>query len=440
MPTETRTAYTSEIMVCPDCDLLLEQVEPTPEFTITCPRCRCRLHRERENSVQRTLALAITGLLLYLPANFLPLMTFNVIGNNAGSSVFHSILAMFHQGQTLVGTVVAFSAMVFPLVTLSLVFWVSAAVLFNRRAAWVPDFMRCYEHLTEWAMTDVYLIGIFITIIKMGHMAEIEYNSGFFCFMGLVVATIGTQTSLDRNVFWKRIEGDRQGTGETTRFALPATARTGREAGLVLCHTCHKTIPAAAMKDDDHPLCPRCGEAMHPRKQGAINRSWALVITAAILSLPANLLPIMEVEYFGSPEANTIMDGIIYFFQEGSYGIGAVILTASILVPLFKIFGMSLILCSIQFRWSHWLRHKTLMFRFIEFIGRWSMLDIFVIALLTALVQFGYLSTIRPAPAALYFTGVVLCTMFAAISFDPRLLWDTVSPDSPAKESAHATT
>jgi paraquat-inducible protein A len=100
---------------------------------------------------------------------------------------------------------------------------------------------------------------------------------------------------------------------------------------------------------------------------------------------------------------------------------------------------MTLILCSIHFRWNNWLKNKTQMFRFIEFIGRWSMLDIFVIALLTALVQFGYLSTIRPAPAAIYFTGVVLSTMFAAISFDSRLLWDTVSNESPSKDTINAT-
>jgi paraquat-inducible protein A len=149
--------------------------------------------------------------------------------------------------------------------------------------------------------------------------------------------------------------------------------------------------------------------------------------TAAILTLPANLLPIMEVDYFGVPDRSTIMDGIIYFFQEGSYGIGLVIFVASVLVPLFKIVGLVIILLSIRYRWQSWLRHKAIMFRAIEFIGRWSMLDIFVITLLCSLAQFGFLSTISAAPAALYFTGVVLSTMFAALSFDPRLLWDAAA-------------
>ena len=430
--------HSDQVSVCPGCDLLLDKIQPTPGHTVVCPRCLRRLHREHPNSVQRTLALAATGMLLYLPANFYPLLTFNVMGIDASSSLFTSTLSMFDQGQHFVGLIVILTGFVFPLLTLSLLFWVSAGLLMGWKARWMPDFLRWYHHLTEWAMTDVYLIGVFVTIIKMSHMAKIEFDVGFFCFIGLVIITVAAQASIDKGLFWQQIEGDREDPREKKTFSVPTSAVTGKEAGLVLCHTCHKTMPVSELTLEKNPECPRCGESMHQRKQNSINRSWALVITAAILSLPANLLPIMEVEYFGQPEASTIMDGIIYFFQEGSYGIGAIILTASILVPLFKISGMLLILLSIRFQWATWLRHKALMFRFIEFVGRWSMLDIFVIALLCALVQFGYLSNINVAPAAFYFTGVVLSTMFAAISFDRRLLWDTVTT-STSQDYIHGT-
>ncbi len=195
---------------------------------------------------------------------------------------------------------------------------------------------------------------------------------------------------------------------------------TARKAGLILCLDCHKVLP----KEMEEMACPRCGAKVHSRVPNSIAKTWALVITASILFLPANLLPIMQVDYLGSIQESTIMDGIIYFFQEGSYGIGLVILTASVLVPCFKIIGIALVLLSVQFRWKSWLRHKTAMFRFIEFIGRWSMLDIFVIALLQVLVHFGNLSNITVERGATYFTGVVIATMFAAITFDVRLLWD----------------
>ena len=198
---------------------------------------------------------------------------------------------------------------------------------------------------------------------------------------------------------------------------------TAKEAGLALCHDCHKLVSCNELLITDG-FCSRCGAAVHLRKPNSITRTWALVLTAVILSFPANILPIMRVDSFGNQNASTIMDGIIYFFQEGSYGIGAVILTASVFVPCFKIIGITLILLSIHFKWRSWLRHKTIMFRAIEYIGRWSMLDIFVIALLQVLVHFGNLTTIAAAPAGTYFTGVVMATMFAAITFDPRLLWD----------------
>ncbi len=197
---------------------------------------------------------------------------------------------------------------------------------------------------------------------------------------------------------------------------------TAREAGFFLCHDCHKLIEDRGEKISER--CPRCNAAIHLRKPNSLTRTWALVITAAVLAFPANILPIMKVDFLGTADYSTIMDGIIYFFTEGSYGIGIIILTASVLVPCFKIIGIILILLSIHFKWKTWLRHKTLLFRAIEFIGRWSMLDIFVIALLQVLVNFGNLTTIEAAIAATYFTGVVLSTMFAAITFDPRLLWD----------------
>jgi len=205
---------------------------------------------------------------------------------------------------------------------------------------------------------------------------------------------------------------------------VPAPALTALEAGLIPCPTCRKVFESPPGDSHGRIFCSRCGEALHGRRPHSLVNTWALVLTAAILAFPANLLPIMAVDFMGSTEASTIMDGIIYFFKEGSYGIGIVILTASILVPLFKIIGLVMILLSVHFRWKSWMRHKTLMFHFIEFIGRWSMLDIFVIALLEVLAGFGFFTTIQAAPAATYFTAVVVFTMLAATSFDTRLLWD----------------
>ncbi len=406
-------------LLCASCDLLMADITPPPGHTVRCPRCGRRLHRWKTNSIEKTIAISLTGLFLYLPANFMPLLTFDILGMNSSASLFASTLSMFHQGQYIVGILIILCGFFLPLLLLALIFSVSLALNRGWKHPGIARALTSIHHLREWAMVDVYLIGVFVTIIKMSHMATIYYDIGLFCFIGLVLSTIGALSALDRRLFWSRLDSE-----GGPPLSIPDRAITGADAGLCLCHGCEKVVPISS---NGAGRCPRCGEQVQLRKKDSLNRTWALVITAVILTLPANILPIMEVDYFGVPDRSTIMDGIIYFFQEGSYGIGAIILTASILVPLFKIFGLILILITIHFRFPGRRRHKTIMLRFIEFIGRWSMLDIFVIALLCALVRFGFLSTINAAPAVFYFAGVVVCTMLAATSFDSRLLWDATS-------------
>ena len=411
---------TNQFTICPGCDLLLEEVQPTSTHTPVCPRCLRRLHKQRPDAVRRTLVLSLTGLLLYLPANFAPLLSINIIGKTTSSSLFQSTLSMFDQGEYLVGILVVLTGLLCPLMTLSLLFGVSTGLFLGWKKKWMGVFLHWYHHLSEWAMTDIYLIAVFITIIKMNHTAAIECNLGFFCFIGLVAATVAAQSALDQSQFWTLLDRNHK------RPQIPAntTAQTGRDADLLLCQSCHKIIRLSPSRQQKKINCPRCGEILHLNPLKNLDRSWALIVTALLLTLPANLLPIMSVSSLGSMSKSTIIDGIILFFQGGSYGIGLIILTASILVPLFKIIGMTLILLSVHNQWTTWLRHKALMFRFIQFVGRWSMLDIFVIALLCSLIRFGSLSSVDTAPATLYFSAVVLCTMFAALSFDPRLLWD----------------
>ena len=197
---------------------------------------------------------------------------------------------------------------------------------------------------------------------------------------------------------------------------------TVRDAGLVSCMDCRllttKGDGALQMQ------CPRCGAMLHLRKTNGMTRTWALLITSLILLFPANFLPIMTVTYLGEKEPNTIIQGIEHFLQSGDYFIAIIIFFASILVPIFKIVGIMLIMISIQKKWHTWLKHRTLMFRAIKFIGRWSMLDIFVIAAMVALVNFGTLTSIKPAPAATYFAAVVISTMLASNTFDTRLIWE----------------
>ena len=205
----------------------------------------------------------------------------------------------------------------------------------------------------------------------------------------------------------------------------PATAR---QLGLIRCHTCGK-LAFDVDRDGHEEHCPRCHAHMHMRATNSLPRTWALLITAVILYVPANLLPIMTVTYFGAGEPDTIMSGIILLLQMGSYPIAAVIFIASILVPLLKMVALLILLLSVQTKWQMDDRQRTRMYRAVELVGRWSMLDMFVIALLVALVNFGSIAQIVSGPGATAFGSVVVLTMLAATTFDARLIWDNETTD-----------
>jgi paraquat-inducible protein A len=199
---------------------------------------------------------------------------------------------------------------------------------------------------------------------------------------------------------------------------------TAAQAGLMSCHACgllHRPVGPA------HDLvCTRCGAALHTRKPDSLPRTWALLIAAYILIVPANLLPVMiSGSLFGS-ESDTIMSGVVYLWVDGSWPLAVILFIASIAVPFSKLIALTYLLISVGRRSTLAPAQRTRLYRVLEFVGRWSMIDIYVAALLTALVQFGGLMSIQAGPGAIAFGAVVVLTMFAAESFDPRLIWDPV--------------
>jgi paraquat-inducible protein A len=174
--------------------------------------------------------------------------------------------------------------------------------------------------------------------------------------------------------------------------------------------------------------CPRCGAVLHRRKPNSLARTWALVIAAFICYIPANLLPMTVVTALGNAQSDTIMSGVIYFMQHGEWPIGLVILIASIVVPLTKLFILVYLLISVQ-RKSQWRpAERTRLYRVTEAIGRWSMTDIYVVTIMVALVHLGNLATIEAGSGAIFFGAVVVLTIIAAMTFDPREIWDNMEP------------
>ncbi len=203
----------------------------------------------------------------------------------------------------------------------------------------------------------------------------------------------------------------------------PDSATSGVE-NLASCHDCGFVVALAGEAHHAETRCPRCRAAVHRRKPDSLNRTWALVVTAAMLYIPANIFPVMRVISLGQAQEDTIFSGAVYLLVHGMWPLALVVFFASVVVPLLKLLALSFLLISVQKGWSWRPVERTKLYHVVEAVGRWSMTDIYVVTILVALVSLGNLATIEAGMGAVYFAGVVVVTMLAAESFDPRLIWD----------------
>lgn len=210
--------------------------------------------------------------------------------------------------------------------------------------------------------------------------------------------------------------------------AAKSSVLTGATFGYMTCHACGLLCKHSAGLMVQH--CPRCFAPVHLRKPNSITRTWAFLLAAAIMYIPANLLPIMETRSLFGVQGDTIMSGVLFLWSTGSWPLALLVFFASIMIPLLKLIVLGMLTISVQ-RKSRWHPlQRARLYRFVEFVGRWSMLDIYVVALLVALVQLQSLAAIKAGPGAVAFGSVVILTILAARSFDPRLIWDYVNDDT----------
>jgi paraquat-inducible protein A len=207
---------------------------------------------------------------------------------------------------------------------------------------------------------------------------------------------------------------------------MKGAAVTAAQVGLLSCEACQLlSRPANATA---RGFCPRCGEELEYRRHGSIETTWALVVAAAICYIPANALPVLNTTSLGTSEGDTILSGVAFLYTSGSWPLALIVLVASVMIPLGKLVALVYLLLSAQ-RGSITNNHeRTRLYRMVEFIGRWSMLDVFVDAFTVALVQLSPLTSVAPGAGVLFFAAVVVLTMLAAESFDPRLIWDAINP------------
>jgi paraquat-inducible protein A len=324
------------------------------------------------------LAIILTAFISLFFANIYPVATLYVQGQGQAATFFDAVSVVWKEGYPEVAIVTFAAGFLLPVFQLCLLLSVMLPLSRGRLPVYFEWAIKMIDHLKPWCMVPVFLVGILVSVVKLAGLASLVAGVGLFA---------------------------------TACAAIFITSMGRLDAHRLRLMALDLGVPAQL------PTLPK------PPSPAQIKQVWALVLAAVILYIPANLLPIMKITSVGGVSAHTILGGVIELFQMGSWDIALVVFVASVLVPVFKLVALSILLALTQFGAIHGLRRRTQIYRVVEFIGQWSMLDVFVVILLSALGQFGALLRIEPGSGAVAFGAVVILTMLAALSFDPRLAW-----------------
>ncbi len=413
------------LRACPDCDRVVALPPLRPRERADCPRCGHVLVRRHRLPVQRGQAYAVTAVIFLAMAIVLPFIGFDVrgIGNAITLTETGSTLARY--GEPLVAATVLLGIVILPLVYLAGFIILHARIVRSPGGHWDELLARAVSHIGPWIMADVFLVALLVSLTKIAGMATLDIGPAFWAYCAFVLALVKTQLALDTDWLWFRLAGEPP---------APPGIRVGanaREQDMTGCHVCGliNRVDAAG-----RGRCRRCGDRVHTRAPNSLQNTLALLLLAGLLYIPANSLPITHTTRFGAEQGSTIIGGVVDFIQAGDVPIAVVIFAASVMVPIGKMLALA---------WLCWWARRpdridplvgARMYRLIDFIGRWSMIDVFVVAILVALVRAESLMSVTPGPAALAFAGMVIVSMIAAMRFDPRLLWETPVP---AQRSGH---
>ena len=421
------------IVACPDCDLL-QRVPPLPSRgTARCPRCDRALATRKPDSGDRTLALAAAAAIAFLFANVEPLMRLSVAGRESRTTIAGGAWEMWMQGERITASLVVLFAMIAPALEIGFLVVILLSARRPPAPVWVGTLLRWVKITGFWSMVEVMMLGILVALVKIAALARVVPGIGIFAAGALIVLLAAMSASFDPREVWSRVRwvnGEwphqslpRGGADVAEAGAMIGVARTGARAGLVSCGACGLLSRSAGAEEPGH--CPRCGEKLGFRRRHAIQRTWAFIIAAAICYLPANILPVMRTTTLTSDEPDTIFSGVVALYMTGTWYLALIVLIASVMIPLAKLAALASLLITVQRGSIRNLRQRARLYRVLGVIGRWSMLDVFVATFVVALIQLQPLMSVAPEPGVLFFAAVVILTIFAAESFDPRLMWDS---------------
>jgi paraquat-inducible protein A len=402
-------------VLCPQCDLLVELPQLTVGHKANCPRCHTTLTACWYEPAKMPLGLAVSALLMLLLANLFPFVYMNVSGIHSEISLIQIPRALMSDDYLSVATLFMVVVQLLPAIGMASIIVLCGPLRLPR--FWRVVVARTLFQLKSWCMVEIFLAGVLVSFVKLISYGNVGIGAGFIPYVLFCLLQLRAFQCTDRFWLWKQITDD-----------IPMTSgvqvgRSGLSQGLRSCHCCMAILPV------DQKKCLRCGSPGNARRPHSLQCTMALLVTSLILYIPANVLPIMITRFLGSELTSTIITGVALLWHKGSYPIAAVIFIASIMVPCLKMIAISW-LCWNSTRSQSLDRERVhFIYEVVEFVGRWSMIDVFVIAVLSALVRMGNLMSIYPDMGALLFAAVVILTMLAAITFDPRLIWDRLEQD-----------
>ncbi|HEX2943230.1 MAG TPA: paraquat-inducible protein A, partial [Rhodopila sp.] len=395
----------ARLCACLDCGQFQMLPPMAPGHVARCNRCNAELRRVRHDPLGRGLALNVTGLALLGIVCSTTLLTVSTFGMFRSATVFSGPAGFGKHQVWMLAVSVAFMSILAPLMRLILVTYVLLGLRLPRPPRHLRPAFRWAERIRPWSMIEVYLLGVFVAVTEFPSLVHVDVGIGVYALIALMLTMIAADAVLDRQAVWDEVE--RRDLVEVPVDHAAATQGRLLKAA-VTCETCGLVCFPASQ---DETICARCGSRLEPRKPNSLARTWALSVTAAVLYVPANVLPVLAFTQLGAGEPHTIIGGARELLNAGMWPLALLVFLASIGVPCLKLASLLLLLLTTQAGSSWQLRQRTILYRLVSTIGRWSMIDIFMESVLIALVQFGAVVTIDPGTGAVAFAGVVILTM-----------------------------
>ncbi|WP_299265275.1 paraquat-inducible protein A [uncultured Psychrosphaera sp.] len=418
MTTNFLPTNNSFIISCEECGLVVSVSKLEEGQKAHCPRCDHTLTKKIGHPKQKTLAYALTCLIMLFLSLSFPFMSFSFQGLTQEITLLNAVNMLEQYQNSLLALLLLTTVIILPTIYMSLVLYLYVAASKKQTGSKRIIFLcKLLFKIKPWLMVDVFLLGVLVSLIKISSLADVSLGPSFFTFCLYAVLVVKCVSLVDRSWLWEQFIPIQQ-------FKKKYQGETQHANDHLSCHVCHQINP---ISEETIPICIRCHSSLRYFDMNKnLQQVWALLLTAIIFYIPANVYPIMYTVSLGSTEPSTIIEGVILLWQLGSYPIATVIFIASVFIPLVKILALCWLLITakkVRNLPDKNAIQKLKVYRVTEFIGRWSMIDVFVVAILVALIQLKSLMAIYPGPGALSFAIVVIFTMLAAMRFDSRMLW-----------------